>query len=359
MDIYKIVITGGPCAGKSTAMSWIQNAFTERGYTVLFVPETATELISGGVAPWTCGTNLDYQKGQVKLQDFKEKIFEECAKTMKAKKILLVCDRGQLDNRAYMTEDEFIECLKVINSTPEKARDNYDAVFHLVTAAKGAEKFYTQANNAIRYESVENAIKVDDGLIAAWTGHPHYRIIDNSYDFEDKMRRLIFEISSFLGEAPPYIQGRKFLIEYPTKEVLASIKNAKSLDIVQTYLKKIDDIQYRVRERCENGHYTYYIKKKNESRGVELEKRLSKMEYNELLSQADPTRKAIKKKRICFVAEDQYNEIDLFDFWTEYAILEVKVGSLEHEVKIPSCFKVIKEVTGVKEYRNSELSKIK
>lgn len=35
MIICKIVITGGPCAGKTTGMSWIQNAFTERGYTVL------------------------------------------------------------------------------------------------------------------------------------------------------------------------------------------------------------------------------------------------------------------------------------------------------------------------------------
>ena len=59
MEISKIVITGGPCAGKSTAMSWIQNAFTQKGYRVLFVPETATELINGGIAPWICGTNLD------------------------------------------------------------------------------------------------------------------------------------------------------------------------------------------------------------------------------------------------------------------------------------------------------------
>ena len=59
VDIAKIVITGGPSAGKSTAMSWIQNAFTQMGYTVLFVPETATELITAGVAPWTCGTNED------------------------------------------------------------------------------------------------------------------------------------------------------------------------------------------------------------------------------------------------------------------------------------------------------------
>lgn len=68
MEIRKIIITGGPCAGKSTAMSWIQNAFTQMEYQVLFVPETATELITGGVAPWTCGCNFDYQICQMKLQ---------------------------------------------------------------------------------------------------------------------------------------------------------------------------------------------------------------------------------------------------------------------------------------------------
>ena len=65
MQITKIVITGGPCGGKSTAMRWISHVFTEAGYKVLFVPETATELICGGVAPWTCGTNAEYQKVQM------------------------------------------------------------------------------------------------------------------------------------------------------------------------------------------------------------------------------------------------------------------------------------------------------
>ncbi len=37
--ITKIVITVGPCAGKSTAMSWVQKAFTEKGYRVLFIHE--------------------------------------------------------------------------------------------------------------------------------------------------------------------------------------------------------------------------------------------------------------------------------------------------------------------------------
>ena len=132
MEISKIVITGGPCEGKSTAMSWVQNAFTQMGYMVLFVPETATELITGGVAPWTCGTNAEYQKCQLKLQIEKENIFEQAARTMEADKVLIVCDRGTLDNKAYMDDIEFAEAIQFIGSNEVELRDNYDAVFHLV-----------------------------------------------------------------------------------------------------------------------------------------------------------------------------------------------------------------------------------
>ena len=38
VKISKIVLTGGPCAGKTTALTWINNYFSKRGYTVLFVP---------------------------------------------------------------------------------------------------------------------------------------------------------------------------------------------------------------------------------------------------------------------------------------------------------------------------------
>ena len=116
MDITKIVITGGPCAGKTTALSWIMNSFTERGYVVLFVPETATELINGGVAPWTCKSNADYQFCQMRLQLEKEKVFEQAARVMKKDKVLIVCDRGALDNKAYMDEATFEAVLRFVNA---------------------------------------------------------------------------------------------------------------------------------------------------------------------------------------------------------------------------------------------------
>ena len=76
MTIQKIVITGGPCGGKTTALTWIANNLPQWGYRVLFVPETATELIGGGITPWGCGTNLDYQRCQMELQLTKERLFE-------------------------------------------------------------------------------------------------------------------------------------------------------------------------------------------------------------------------------------------------------------------------------------------
>lgn len=234
MEISKIVITGGPCAGKSTAMSWVQNAFTQMGYIVLFVPETATELITGGVAPWTCGTNVEYQRCQMKLQIEKEKIFEQAARTMASDKVLIVCDRGTLDNKAYMNDVEFAETIRYIGSNEVELRDNYDAVFHLVTAAKGAEEFYTTANNSARTETVEEAATLDDKLISAWTGHPHLRVIDNTSTFEDKMKKLVAEIASFLGEPEPYEIERKYLIEYPDIKWLETNPSCQRIEIIQT-----------------------------------------------------------------------------------------------------------------------------
>lgn len=198
MQITRIVITGGPCAGKSTAMSWIKEAFERIGYTVLFVPETATELITGGVAPWTCGTCLEYQKCQIKLQIAKEDIFEQAARTMNAEKILIVCDRGLMDNKAYMNEEEFAAALEYVGMTESDFCNRYDAVFHLVSCAKGAESFYTTDNNGARTETLEQAAALDDRLEAAWRIHPDFEVIDNSCGFEDKMLRLIGKMGDFL-----------------------------------------------------------------------------------------------------------------------------------------------------------------
>jgi len=361
MEITKIVITGGPCAGKSTAMSRIQEEFSEIGYTVLFVPETATELITGGVAPWTCGTNADYQTCQLKLQLEKEKIFEQAARTMNAEKILIVCDRGALDNKAYMSLSEFEEAAHSIGSNEVELRDNYDAVFHLVTAAKGAEEFYTTDNNSARTETAAEAAILDDKLISAWTGHPHLRVIHNTATFEEKMKKLIAEIASFLGEPEPYEIERKYLIEYPDINWLENNPTCQRIEIIQTYLKSLSGDEVRVRQRGINGNYVYFqtIKRKvSDLKRVEIEKRLSKEEYLELLMEADTTKRQIRKTRYCLTFKNQYFEIDVYPFWNDKAIVELELSDENADIVFPEQLKIIKEVTDDEAYKNSSLANI-
>lgn len=361
MKITKIVITGGPCAGKTTAMSWIQNYFTKQGYTVLFVPETATELITGGVAPWTCGTNIQFQTCQMQLQMEKERIFHQAAAGMKAEKVLIVCDRGTIDNKAYMSDLEFTQVLGHIGTTEVALRDSYDAVFHLVTAARGAEKFYTTANNSARTETVEQAAALDDKLIAAWTGHPHLRIIDNSTDFDDKLKRLMGEISAFLGEPEPFEIERKFLIEYPDIGWLESLPNCRRVEIIQTYLKAPEGEEIRVRQRGSDGSYVYYQTIKRSVSGlkrVEIERRLTQEEYLQLLMDADTTRRQIRKSRYCLTWQSQYFEIDVYPFWQDQAILEIELSREDAVITFPKELKIIREVTDDASYKNASLAKL-
>lgn len=359
MRIRKIVVTGGPSAGKTTGMTWIQNAISKLGYTVLFVPETATELISGGVAPWTCGTNLDYQKGQMRLQLEKERIFERAARSMNAEKILIVCDRGAMDNRAYMDEREFAAVLADIGMTEQELVESYGAIFHMVTAAKGAEQFYTFENNAARYETTEQARALDDRLIAAWSGHPYHRVIENDLDFEEKLKRLIAEIRAFLGEPDPPEIRRRYLIEYPDTARLESLPGCQRADMVQTWLYSRRGEELRLRERREKESSFYYKTYKRpapDGAQIEVEEPLSREEYADLLLEADPARRPLCKTRYGLTFEGRYFEVEIYPFWKDRALLEAELRAADEEVRFPPELSVLREVTGDEAYQTAALA---
>jgi len=260
-----------------------------------------------------------------------------------------------------MNEIEFAETLRFIDSNEIELRDNYDAVFHLVTAAKGAEEFYTTANNTARTETVEEAAALDDKLISAWTGHPHLRVIDNTSSFEVKMKRLIAEIASFLGEPEPYEIERKYLIEYPDIEWLESNPSCQRIEIIQTYLNSASGEEVRVRQRGADGNYIYTQttkKKVSDVKRVEIEKHLSKEEYLKLLMDADTNKRQIRKTRYCLTYESQYFEIDVYPFWEDKAIAEIELSDENAEIVFPKQIKVIKEVTDDESFKNASLAKI-
>lgn len=359
-EVWTIVITGGPCSGKSTGLSLIEQELSNRGYYVLTIPETATELIANGIRPF--GNSLDlltFQYVVFEKQLHKEEMYKKVARLIPANKVVILLDRGIIDNKSYVSNEQFQEILAKNLLNEVEARDRYNAVFHLVTAADGAEEFYTLENNSARTETPEQARELDKRGIANWTGHPHFRIIDNSTNFERKMERLLCEIYAVLGEPIPLEIERKYLIQKPKLLEIAKHAAINVVDIVQTYLKSTNDIEKRVRQRGQNGNFSYYLTEKRELdqlRRVEMERKITEQEYIGYLANMDTSRPPLVKKRVCFVYQGQYFEVDLFDFSDELALMEIELTNTNSAVELPKFINVIKEVTDDPKYRNYNLA---
>ena len=360
--IKKIVITGGPCSGKSTMLNLIENTFTEKGYKVLIVSETATELIRGGISPLGSPENMFiFQDYLLNLQFKKEEVYEKAAKEMDADKIIILYDRGLLDNKAYVPKEEFEQILDRFNTNENELIDRYDLILHLVTTANGAEEHYTLANNAARSESLEDARKMDELTLNAWIGHPRLKIVDNSTDFEGKVERVLKEIYNDLNEFAPTGHIRKYLVSLDST-VEENITNvSEKMDIVQHYLKSNDEnIERRIRQIGIGDNYTYYYTEKNtvnNARTFKRERKINEKLYLSYLSEIDNQLFTIIKTRYCFVYENQYFKLDIFNNDNNYGILEIEATNQNDEVLLPNFLDIKEDITKYTIYSNYEIAK--
>ena len=214
-------------------------------------------------------------------------------------------------------------------------------------------------NNRARTETIEEAIEKDNKLLSVWTGHPHLRVIDNSTDFDQKIKRLISEISSYLGAPAPLEIERKYLIEYPNIANLEKKPNCQKVEIIQTYLKSENGKEIRLRQRGTNGHFTYTKTVKTRIDAVqrlEVESRLSKDEYLSMLMDYDITKRPIRKTRYCLLYKNQYFELDIYPFWDNEATMEIELSDVNQNIEFPPFIEIIKEISGNKQYSNSKLA---
>ena len=216
-EIKRIVLTGGPCAGKTTALVKVIEYFTNLGYKVFTIPEVPTMFTQAGMDYLTQNHDFFYEgeKATLEIQLALEDKFMRMAETC-TEPCVIVCDRGVMDISAYMRPEMWTDITSRLGTNSEELRNRYDAVLHLVSAADGAEQFYTTSNNAQRLEQADEAglrvaRELDKKVIRAWTGHPHLRVINNNVDFERKLNRVIKEIAKVL-ELPQLIETeRKYM----------------------------------------------------------------------------------------------------------------------------------------------------
>lgn len=196
-NIKIIVVTGGPCGGKTSLIPALEEKLKSNGWHLLVVPETATEIVGSGISRELLSP-IEFQNLIVSKQIAKERFYMDAATHLSCDNILILCDRGILDGAAFLSQSEFSKVMDTNNLTRLDIFSRYDAVVHLTTAAKGAREYYNFENQA-RIETAEESIAVDDSLLKVWSGHPTLIVIKNYPCFSDKINETIDQILSFLN----------------------------------------------------------------------------------------------------------------------------------------------------------------
>jgi hypothetical protein len=193
----------------------------------------------------------------------------------------------------------------------------------MVTAADGADKFYSNSSNQARYENAKEAIELDKRLINAWVGHPHFSIIQNNTEksFQDKIDKCLNTVLKFIGLPSPSAFVKKFLLVVNKNnhdiKVPKSIKR-EFFQLDESFLIVAGDFRDAsniVRKIGKNDAFIYsneirYIQNQEK---ITRKKQITAREYIELLdSSKDPNKKQVRKIRQCFIFDRQYFMVETF-----------------------------------------------
>lgn len=199
--IPRIVLTGGPCGGKTTAMRYLQTRLPEAGIKPIVVPELATMMFNSGIK-WKDvekhePSAFKFQIGMIRTQIINEDMIYSFAHLVPGHKKVVICDRGTIDNMVYSKDEWHDDILSQVGSLGYLKR-RYDSIIHLNSLARG--KGYSLDNPA-RYEDREMAIMMDDRTFEMWARGPivpHTRIAHN-VSLEDKLEQVAQQIIEIAG----------------------------------------------------------------------------------------------------------------------------------------------------------------
>lgn len=183
-----IVLTGGPCAGKTTALERFKKLLRKLGFVPLVIPETATIIIAKEQKKGIAFTNIERQRQIAKYQIAQEKKYLMKAEKLveQGKKPVIICDRGLIDNKAYCTVEEWKILQKEFPALKDKHLfKRYHGGIFLITAPK---QHYRTDNNASRNESTnKHAKRVNDATLLVYEQMLNLHRVRNNGGYEKKI----------------------------------------------------------------------------------------------------------------------------------------------------------------------------
>lgn len=186
----RIVLTGGPGGGKTTALDLFRRELNGK---ITSVPEAATMIFSGGIERSTlpeviCAQQIAIFNLQRHLEDVQRQMHPDC---------LILCDRGCLDGLAYWpgSDQDFFTTMQ---TSLQHELQRYDSVIFFETAAKSGQEI--KSNNPIRNESEQTAIEIDQKLQKIWSQHPNFNLVSSSESFIKKINLGITTIENVINQ---------------------------------------------------------------------------------------------------------------------------------------------------------------
>ncbi len=181
----RIVLTGGPGAGKTALLTLIHQYFCRH---VHVLPEAAGVIFGGG---FPRGPGVVLRSAAQRAIFYVQRELEAAADAGDGS--IVLCDRGTVDGVAYWPGPE--DFWQVVGTTLDQQLQRYEAVIHLRTPVAGYNH-----DNPLRIESALEAAAIDDRILRAWQGHPRRVIVDAAPDFLAKAAAALEALREELPE---------------------------------------------------------------------------------------------------------------------------------------------------------------
>lgn len=181
----RIVLTGGPGAGKTAVLELVRQYFCRH---VHVLPEAASIVFGGGFPRHDDpGSRQAAQRAIFHVQ----RELEAAAESHNA--AIVLCDRGTVDGAAYWPPPGAL--WPSVGTTLEAELARYDAVIHL--RSPGEHAGYNHVN-PVRIEDAIEAAAVDARLLAAWQAHPCRVVVPAAPDFLAKALEVLTDMRAHL-----------------------------------------------------------------------------------------------------------------------------------------------------------------
>lgn len=191
--VRRIVLTGGPGSGKSTAAAFLAREFVDELWVL---PESATLLYRGGLPRAT--SDRGQQVAQRAIFDVQRSL-EEATALQHPDRVQL-CDRATVDGAAYWPDghDAFF---RTMGTTRQRELGRYDAVVFMHTAARMPAGY--ERDLEVRTEDRDEAIELDARVFELFADHPRLITVESHESFLDKLTMVRNAVAGLVRPPAP------------------------------------------------------------------------------------------------------------------------------------------------------------